>query len=87
MNELLETLEIVQRVIDEPLQWGAADVAQWKGCSVPTVKRRVMDARNLGCHVESLKVGTRWVYHVGNASQVRPRLALWIDLERRRFGA
>ena len=81
-SELLVELLMVRRLIERPQ--GAKELCAWMQCSVPTLKRRIDDVRGLGAHVESLKVGRQWVYHVANASMLEPRLSRWIELERQR---
>lgn len=81
-SELALCLLAVRRLIARPQ--GRDELAGWMGCSVPTLKRRLDDVRGLGAHVESMKVGKRWVYHVANAHMLEPRLSRWIELELQR---
>lgn len=78
-SELLVTLELVQLLGSGTFH--ADELCQRFGCSVATLKRRLSDARNLGAHVESIKVGSRWSYHVGNYAVVSTKLERWIALE------
>jgi len=81
-SELLQTLELLAHLQAGPSS--AGDLCGVSACSVATLKRRLADARHLGAHVESLKIGTRWVYHLANQAAVSARLARWLDLERTR---
>ena len=82
-NELLTILSIVDAIrLNGTVS--AAKLCELFDCSVPTLKRRIDDARNLGAHVESVKAGHKWVYHLANAEMVAPRLERWIELERAR---
>jgi predicted transcriptional regulator len=81
-SELLGILEIVDFVKAGPCK--AESICQRFGISVATLKRRLDEARHLGAHVESVKVGREWVYHLANADSVSARLSRWLDLERSR---
>jgi hypothetical protein len=81
-SELLMTLEIVQLLGSGTFH--ADELCQRFGCSVATLKRRLSEARNLGAHVESIKVGVRWSYHVGNFANISEKLERWIALEQGR---
>jgi len=81
-SELLVELLMVRRLIARPQ--GRESLCCWMGCSVATLKRRIDDVRGLGAHVESVKAGDRWVYHVANADLLEPRLSRWIELEQQR---
>lgn len=81
-SELLLSLLMVRRLIAEPQ--GADELCAWMGCSLRTLKRRIDDVRGFGVHVESVKDGSRWVYHVANAEMCEPRLSRWIELEEQR---
>lgn len=82
-SDHLTTLEVIDAIGSGRLVSSAA-LARHFGCSVATIKRRVMDARHLGAHIESVKVGSGWLYHLANESAVRARLARWLELERAR---
>jgi len=81
-SELLQILELVRCIQTRPTS--ARDLCAFADCSLSTLSRRLAEAARLGAHVESIKVGKRWVYHLGNAAQVGPRLDRWIELERAR---
>jgi len=80
-SDLLITLEIVDAC--RTPRSAAALCAEF-GLSVATLKRRLADVRNMGAHIESVKIGARWVYHLANEPMVSARLARWIELERSR---
>ncbi len=80
-SDLLQTLEIVQLLGSGTFH--ADELCLRFDCSIATLKRRLAEARNLGAHVESIKVGTRWSYHVGNLSSLT-NLDRWIALEQGR---
>jgi hypothetical protein len=80
LHETLSILDLLMRLGPLSAQ-GLCDVF---GCSVATLKRRLDDARQLGAHVESIRQGGGWVYHVGNADAIRARLYRWLALERER---
>ncbi len=82
-SELLKTLLIVRSIIDTG-PTPCAELARFHGMSTATLKRRLEDARQLGAHVESVKLGARWYYSVPNAAVVHRRLGLWIKLEEAR---
>lgn len=82
-NENLAVLSIVDAIRIYGTV-SAANLCTWFACSLPTLKRRIDVARNLGAHVESVKVGHVWAYHLANASIVEARLATWLELERAR---
>lgn len=81
-SELLVELLMVRRLIERPQ--GGSELCAWMQCSPATLKRRIDDVRGYGAHVESIKVGRTWVYHVGNAELLEPRLSRWIELEQQR---
>lgn len=81
-TELLEILLMVRWLIDKPA--GMAELLEWSGFSEATIKRRIDEARGFGVHVEALKIGRHWVYHVANAEMCEPRLSRWIELEQQR---
>ncbi len=82
-SELHETLSVVQAIMLAGTA-SAAELCEAHGCSVATLKRRLDDARHLGAHVESVKLGAGWQYHVANGPVIAERLGTWLALERER---
>lgn len=49
--------------------------------SLPTVKRYVIELRQLGCEIVSRREPSGWVYRLENPKAVEARLCSWLDLE------
>ena len=80
-SDLLTSLQIVAACRTPR---SAASLCAEFELSIATLKRRLSEARNLGAHVESVKLGTRWVYHLANDAACGKRLDSWIELETKR---
>lgn len=80
MREIQPVLELVELLL--VYEWTAADLAFAQGCSVPTIKRRIAEARELGADIAAQKGASGWVYQLRNAEAVGPRVRQWLELER-----
>lgn len=81
-NDFLTTLEIVEALCSGEMT--AEQLCSRFSVSVASLNRRIAEARHLGAHIESLKLGRRWHYHCANPGSLQPLLGRWLALERGR---
>ena len=81
-NPLLQILKMIETISRFPAS--SETLGRQLDISPATVKRYVVEARQIGADIRSVRLGGGWVYELRNADAVMTRVKLWIDLEEKR---
>ena len=82
VNPLLQILRMIEAL--SRTDSSSETLCKQLNASPATVKRYLVEARELGADIRSVRVGPSWVYELRNADSVMPLTMRWIDLEEKR---
>lgn len=82
LRPILQILKIIETISRFPAS--SETIGRQFDISPATVKRHVVEARQIGADIRSVRLGGGWVYELRNPEVVMARVKLWIDLEEKR---